>query len=81
MDGGDVFFRSRVGPGPVCMVLERLQPVLDRGVPVIVVPVNHERSVMALIDLEVRIERTDPEDIEQAFRKAFSSIDPGGSSG
>ena len=44
--GGDVFFRSRVKAGLVRMVLERIEAVVERGVPVAVVPGNHERSSM-----------------------------------
>jgi exonuclease SbcD len=44
--GGDLLFRSRV---PVSLVMESLEPLLDvadRGVPVVVVPGNHERSAL-----------------------------------
>jgi exonuclease SbcD len=42
--GGDVFFRSRVPPGLVTRALAPLKAVADRGIPVCVVPGNHERS-------------------------------------
>ena len=42
--GGDVFFRSRVKPGVVLRAFEPLKRIADSGVPVVVVPGNHERS-------------------------------------
>lgn len=44
--GGDVFFRSRVKPGLVMRVFEPLKRIADSGVPVVVVPGNHERSAI-----------------------------------
>lgn len=44
--GGDVFFRSRVKPGLVLRVFEPLKRIADCGVPVVVVPGNHERSAI-----------------------------------
>ncbi|MFZ2491631.1 MAG: metallophosphoesterase [Thermoanaerobaculia bacterium] len=44
--GGDVFFRSRVKPGLVLRAFEPLKRVADGGVPVVVVPGNHERSAI-----------------------------------
>ena len=44
--GGDVFFRSQVKPGLVMRVFEPLKRIADSGVPVIVVPGNHERSAI-----------------------------------
>jgi len=44
--GGDVFFRSRVPPGLVERAFAPLKAVADRGVPVCVVPGNHERSTI-----------------------------------
>ena len=44
--GGDVFFRSRVKPGLVMRVFQPLKRIADSGVPVIVVPGNHERSAI-----------------------------------
>lgn len=44
--GGDVFFRSRVKPGLVHRAFQPLKRVADSGVPVIVVPGNHERSAI-----------------------------------
>lgn len=44
--GGDVFFRSRVKPGLVLRAFQPLKRVADAGVPVIVVPGNHERSAI-----------------------------------
>jgi exonuclease SbcD len=42
--GGDLLFRSRVPASLVMTALEPLLEVADRGVPVVVVPGNHERS-------------------------------------
>jgi exonuclease SbcD len=42
--GGDLFFRSRVPPGLVARALAPLTALADRGIPVCVVPGNHERS-------------------------------------
>jgi DNA repair exonuclease SbcCD nuclease subunit len=42
--GGDVLFRSRVPPGLVRQAFEPLLELAERGVPVLVVPGNHERS-------------------------------------
>ena len=42
--GGDVFHRSRVPPSLAWQGLEPLVRVADAGVPVVVVPGNHERS-------------------------------------
>jgi DNA repair exonuclease SbcCD nuclease subunit len=44
--GGDVFFRSRVKPGLVLRGFEPLKRLADSGVPVVVVPGNHERSAI-----------------------------------
>lgn len=44
--GGDVFFRSRVKPGVVLRAFEPLKRIADSGVPVFVVPGNHERSAI-----------------------------------
>lgn len=44
--GGDVFYRSRVPAGLVHEAFEPLRRVADAGVPVYVVPGNHERSRM-----------------------------------
>jgi exonuclease SbcD len=42
--GGDVFHRARVPPSLAYQALEPLRRVADQGVPVLVVPGNHERS-------------------------------------
>jgi DNA repair exonuclease SbcCD nuclease subunit len=42
--GGDVFHRARVPPSLVYQAFEPLRAVADAGVPVVVVPGNHERS-------------------------------------
>jgi DNA repair protein SbcD/Mre11 len=42
--GGDVFDRSRVLPSLAYQAFEPLRRVADRGVPVFIVPGNHERS-------------------------------------
>ena len=42
--GGDLFHRPRVPPCLVYQAFEPLKRVADRGVPVFVVPGNHERS-------------------------------------
>lgn len=44
--GGDVFFRSQVKPGLVLRAFEPLKRLADSGVPVVVVPGNHERSAI-----------------------------------
>jgi len=44
--GGDVFFRSQVKPGLVLRAFEPLKRIADSGVPVVVVPGNHERSAI-----------------------------------
>jgi DNA repair exonuclease SbcCD nuclease subunit len=44
--GGDLLFRSKVPPELVRMALEPLLEVADRGVPVVLVPGNHERSAL-----------------------------------
>ncbi len=44
--GGDVLFRSKVPPRLVQMAFEPLMRVADAGVPVVVVPGNHERSAI-----------------------------------
>ncbi len=42
--GGDIFYRSKVPAKLVDMAFEPLKQVADKGVPVYVVPGNHERS-------------------------------------
>jgi DNA repair exonuclease SbcCD nuclease subunit len=42
--GGDLLYRSRVPPKLVQMAMEPLRRVADAGVPVLLVPGNHERS-------------------------------------
>jgi len=44
--GGDVFFRSQVKPGVVLDAFTPLKRIADSGVPVVVVPGNHERSAI-----------------------------------
>lgn len=44
--GGDLFFRSKVPPQLVQMAFAPLMKVADRGVPVYLVPGNHERSAI-----------------------------------
>jgi len=44
--GGDLLFRSKIPPELVRMALEPLLEVADRGVPVVLVPGNHERSAI-----------------------------------
>jgi exonuclease SbcD len=44
--GGDILYRSKVPPQLVQMAFEPLQKVADIGVPVMVVPGNHERSAI-----------------------------------
>jgi DNA repair protein SbcD/Mre11 len=44
--GGDVFFRSQVKPTLVLRAFEPLKRLADSGVPVVVVPGNHERSAI-----------------------------------
>jgi len=42
--GGDMFFRSRVHPSIVEKAFAPLLRIADQGIPVIIVPGNHERS-------------------------------------
>jgi len=44
--GGDILYRSKVPPQLVQMAFAPLQKVADKGVPVVVVPGNHERSAI-----------------------------------
>ena len=44
--GGDFLYRSKVPPGLVAAALEPLLEVADGGVPVVLVPGNHERSIL-----------------------------------
>ena len=44
--GGDLLFRSKVSAGLVMEALEPLFEVADAGVPVVLVPGNHERSAL-----------------------------------
>ncbi len=44
--GGDLLFRSKVPAGLVAAALEPLLEVADTGVPVVLVPGNHERSAL-----------------------------------
>jgi DNA repair exonuclease SbcCD nuclease subunit len=44
--GGDLLYRSKVPAGLVSLALEPLLEVADAGVPVVLVPGNHERSVL-----------------------------------
>ena len=46
--GGDMFHRSRVRPELVLKALEMVRPVTDAGIPVVIVPGNHERSMLPL---------------------------------
>ncbi len=46
--GGDLFYRSRIPPALVDMAMEPLVAVAERGVPVFLVPGNHERSRIPL---------------------------------
>ncbi|MDP3047007.1 MAG: metallophosphoesterase [Chloroflexota bacterium] len=46
--GGDLFYRSRIPPALVEMAMEPLVAVAERGVPVFLVPGNHERSHIPL---------------------------------
>jgi exonuclease SbcD len=46
--GGDLFFRSRIPPALVEMAMEPLVAVAERGVPVFLIPGNHERSRIPL---------------------------------
>ncbi len=46
--GGDLFYRSRIPLALVEMALEPLVAVAERGVPVFLVPGNHERSRIPL---------------------------------
>ena len=44
--GGDLLYRSKVPPGLVAEAIEPLLEVADFGVPVVLVPGNHERSAL-----------------------------------
>ena len=44
--GGDLLYRSKVAPRLMAQALEPLLEVADRGVPVVLVPGNHERSAL-----------------------------------
>jgi exonuclease SbcD len=44
--GGDIFYRSKVPPQLVQMAFDPLQKVAGKGVPVYLVPGNHERSAI-----------------------------------
>ncbi len=46
LHGGDVFYRSRVQAGLVQMAIDMILEVTGRGIPFLVVPGNHERSVL-----------------------------------
>ena len=42
--GGDLFYRSRVHPVQIMRVFEVIRSVAERGIPIFIVPGNHERS-------------------------------------
>ena len=44
--GGDLLYRSKVPAKLVAMALEPLKKVADLGIPIYLVPGNHERSVL-----------------------------------
>lgn len=44
--GGDLFYRSKIPPQLVDMAFEPLKQVAGKGVPVYIVPGNHERSII-----------------------------------
>ena len=44
--GGDLLYRSKVPPRLVSMAFEPMKAVADRGVPIYLVPGNHERSAI-----------------------------------
>jgi exonuclease SbcD len=44
--GGDILYRSKVPPQLVQMAFEPLQKVAEKGIPVYIVPGNHERSAI-----------------------------------
>lgn len=46
LHGGDLFYRSRIPKRLVEMVFEPLKRVADTGIPILIVPGNHERSVI-----------------------------------
>ena len=48
LHGGDLFYRSKVPPVLIEMALAPLLKVAERGVPVYIVPGNHERSRLPL---------------------------------
>ncbi|MCF7823654.1 MAG: metallophosphoesterase [Candidatus Marinimicrobia bacterium] len=44
--GGDVFFRSKIPEAIIAKAYEPLLPMADSGLPILLVPGNHERSVL-----------------------------------
>jgi exonuclease SbcD len=44
--GGDLLYRSKVPAGLVAMAFEPLKAVADKGIPIYLVPGNHERSAI-----------------------------------
>ena len=44
LHGGDLFFRSRIHPTIIQAAFEHLLHIADLGIPVLIVPGNHERS-------------------------------------
>ena len=52
--GGDLLYRSKVLPQLVEMAFEPLKRVADKGIPVYLVPGNHERSaIWKILDLRI----------------------------
>lgn len=44
--GGDIFFRSKIPPIFVQMAFDPLKDLADNGIPIFIVPGNHERSII-----------------------------------
>jgi DNA repair exonuclease SbcCD nuclease subunit len=66
LHGGDLLFRSKVRPSLVLGALEPLFRVADAGVPVFIVPGNHERSAIPY-GLLARRERIHVFDLPRTF--------------
>jgi DNA repair exonuclease SbcCD nuclease subunit len=71
--GGDLLFRSKVRPSLVLAALEPLFAVADAGVPVFIVPGNHERSAIPYA-LLARRERIHVFDSPRTFRLEIGGL-------
>ncbi|MHB9030291.1 MAG: metallophosphoesterase family protein [Candidatus Latescibacterota bacterium] len=71
--GGDILFRSKVPAGLVEMAFAPLRKLADRGVPVFVVPGNHERSGIPF-RLLAEHSRIHIFDNPRTFRRSFNGV-------